>query len=55
MLGLLGEGMTNRAIADELILSVGTVKWYLSQIYSKIGVGSRTEALARAREMGLLA
>jgi len=55
VLGLLGEGMTNRAIADELILSVGTVKWYLSQIYSKIGVGSRTEALARAREMGLLA
>ena len=55
VLGLLGEGMTNRGIADELVLSVGTVKWYLSQIYSKIGVSSRTQALARAREMGLLA
>ncbi|MBN2305446.1 MAG: hypothetical protein JXQ72_13255 [Anaerolineae bacterium] len=54
VLGLVGEGKTNRAIADELILSVGTVKWYLSQIYSKIGVGSRTQALVRARELGLL-
>jgi DNA-binding NarL/FixJ family response regulator len=54
VLGLVGKGMTNRAIADELILSVGTIKWYLSQIYSKIGVGSRTQALARARELGLL-
>lgn len=55
VLGLVGDGLTNRAIADELVLSVGTVKWYLSQIYSKIGVGSRTQALARARELGLLA
>lgn len=55
VLSLLGRGLTNRAIADELILSVGTVKWYLSQIYSKIGVSSRTQALARARELGLLA
>lgn len=55
VLGLVEQGMTNRAIADELILSVGTVKWYLSQIYSKIGVSSRTQALARVRELGLLA
>lgn len=54
VLGLVGEGLTNRAIADALILSVGTVKWYLSQIYSKIGVSNRTQALARARELGLL-
>ena len=55
VLGLVEQGMTNRAIADELVLSVGTVKWYLSQVYSKIGVGNRTQALARARELGLLA
>lgn len=54
VLGLVEQGLTNRAVADELILSVGTVKWYLSQIYSKIGVSNRTQALARARELGLL-
>lgn len=47
-------GMSNRDIAEELILSTGTVKWYLSQIYSKLGVDSRTQAVARARELDLL-
>ncbi|MBN1565288.1 MAG: AAA family ATPase [Anaerolineae bacterium] len=54
VLNLAAQGMTNRDIADELILSVGTVKWYLSQIYSKFGVNNRTHAVARARELGLL-
>jgi predicted ATPase/DNA-binding CsgD family transcriptional regulator len=55
ILGLAASGLTNRDIAEELILSTGTVKWYLSQIYSKLGVNSRTQAIARGRELGLLA
>ena len=55
ILGLAANGLTNRDIAEELVLSTGTVKWYLSQIYSKLGVSSRTQAIARGRELGLLA
>ncbi len=55
VLALMAEGHTNRQIADELILSVGTVKYYTSQIYGKLGVQNRTEAAARARALGLLA
>jgi predicted ATPase/DNA-binding CsgD family transcriptional regulator len=47
-------GRTNRDIADELYLSTGTVKWYLSQIYSKMGVSSRTQAVALARELEII-
>jgi LuxR family maltose regulon positive regulatory protein len=54
VLGLIAEGLSNRAIADRLVLSVGTVRWYAQQIYGKLGVGSRTQALARARAQGLL-
>jgi predicted ATPase/DNA-binding CsgD family transcriptional regulator len=49
---LVADGFANRDIADRLFLSTGTVKWYLSQVYSKLGVSSRTQAVARAREMG---
>jgi predicted ATPase/DNA-binding CsgD family transcriptional regulator len=52
---LIAEGLTNREIAERLIFSVGTVKWYANQIYSKLGVNSRTQAIVRARELGLLA
>jgi ATP/maltotriose-dependent transcriptional regulator MalT len=54
VLRLIAGGMTNQEIADELIISTGTVKWYASQIYAKLNVGSRTQAVARARELGLL-
>jgi len=37
-----------------LIVSVGTVKWYTTRIYGKLGVKSRAHAIARARELGLL-
>ncbi len=48
------NGLSNRDIAEKLFLSTGTVKWYLSQIYSKLGVESRTQAVARARELQLI-
>jgi len=54
VLGLIAAGRTNRQIADELVLSAGTVKWYAAQIYGKLGVRSRTQAVARARELGML-
>jgi ATP/maltotriose-dependent transcriptional regulator MalT len=55
VLGLIAQGLTNQQIADGLVISVGTVKFYTSQIYGKLGVNSRTQAVARARELGLLA
>ena len=54
VLRLIADGRSNREIADQLFLSVATVKWYLTHIYSKLGVESRTSAIARARQLGLL-
>ncbi len=54
VLALLANGLSNREIADQLVFSLGTVKWYVNQIYSKLGVGSRTQAVVRARELNLL-
>lgn len=54
ILGLMAEGLSNREIAEHLFLAVGTVKWYLSEIYGKLYVSSRTQAIARARDLGVL-
>ena len=54
MLRLLAAGCSNREIAEALSLSVGTVKWYTGQLYGKLGVESRTQAVARARELRLV-
>ena len=51
---LLSEGLSNREIADKLFLSPGTVKWYNKQIYSKLAVNNRVQAINRANELGLL-
>jgi DNA-binding CsgD family transcriptional regulator len=53
ILRLIAEGLSNREIAQELVLTSGTVKWYNRQIYSKLGVHSRTEAVAKANKLGL--
>jgi LuxR family maltose regulon positive regulatory protein len=53
-LHLIADGNSNRAIAEQLVITVGTVKSYTSQIYSKLGVSSRTQAVAQAREIGLI-
>jgi ATP/maltotriose-dependent transcriptional regulator MalT len=50
----IADGLTNQQIAETLIISPGTAKWYSSQIYSKLGVNKRTQAVAKARELGLL-
>lgn len=54
ILGLLGKGLSNQEIADQLVISLATVKWYNQQIYSKLGVRNRTKAVTRASELGLL-
>jgi LuxR family maltose regulon positive regulatory protein len=54
VLALIAEGLSNRQIADELIISVGTVKAHTSNIYGKLGVGSRAQAMVAARQLGIL-
>ena len=51
---LAARGMSNKDIAAHLRLSVRTVKGYLANIFSKLGVGSRTEAVVRGLETGFL-
>jgi LuxR family maltose regulon positive regulatory protein len=55
VLKLIGDGRSNQAIADTLYLSIGSVKTHSSHVYGKLGVRGRTEAIARARALGLLA
>ncbi len=50
----LAQGMTNRDIADQLVISVDTVHWYTKQIYRKLDVTSRTQASLLAKDLGLL-
>jgi LuxR family maltose regulon positive regulatory protein len=54
VLQLIAAGKTNRRIATELFVSVGTVKTHLNNLYRKLDAHSRTQALARARELNLL-
>jgi LuxR family maltose regulon positive regulatory protein len=54
VLHLIADGLSNREIAARLVLAVTTVKKHASNIYRKLGVGSRTEAVARARDLGWL-
>jgi DNA-binding CsgD family transcriptional regulator len=51
---LIADGLNSREIAEQLHLSVTTVRWYLRQIYSKLDVHSRAECIARARTLELL-
>jgi DNA-binding NarL/FixJ family response regulator len=54
VLGLLARGHTNGRIAEELVLSVGTVKTHVHRIISKLGVSDRTQAAVRAIRIGLV-
>ncbi|QGT98780.1 Transcriptional activator of maltose regulon, MalT [Candidatus Syntrophocurvum alkaliphilum] len=54
VLNLLNSGLSNQDISNKLHLSLGTVKWHTSNIYGKLGVKNRTQAVARARELNLI-
>ena len=54
VLRLVDRGLSDRAVADQLVVVTGTVKRHLGNIYDKLGVRSRTQALARARALGWL-
>lgn len=54
VLDLLDEGLSNQEIGKRLVLSQPTVKSHLARLYGKLGVPSRTAALAKARDVGLL-
>jgi LuxR family maltose regulon positive regulatory protein len=54
VLQLIAEGLTNREIAARLFLAMNTVKAHSSNIYGKLDVHSRTQAVARAQALGLL-
>lgn len=53
VLAMLGLGLSNRDIANELFLGVETVRTYVRQVYQKLGVKNRTQAAVRARVLGL--
>ena len=54
ILRLLAAGANNQAIADRLVISLHTVKRHVTNLHQKLGVASRLEAVARARELGLV-
>ena len=54
VLQLISEGLSNQEIAEKLVIALNTVKRHTSSIYGKLGVKSRTQAIARARELGLI-
>lgn len=54
VLRLLAAGLSNREIAAELVITVGTAKWHVHNIYQKLNVTSRAEAVARVHAWKLL-
>jgi len=54
VLSLIAEGLSNQEIADRLVISLPTVKTHIGNIFNKLDVTSRTQALARASSLGLI-
>jgi LuxR family transcriptional regulator, maltose regulon positive regulatory protein len=54
VLSLLAAGRRNQEIAEELVVALSTVKKHVTHILDKLGAANRTQATARARELGLL-
>jgi DNA-binding NarL/FixJ family response regulator len=54
VLQLVAEGLSNKQIAKELIIAESTVRYHLTSIFNKLGVDTRTHALAVAAQRGLI-
>jgi LuxR family maltose regulon positive regulatory protein len=54
VLRLIAKGYSNREIAETLVITLNTVKKHTSNIYGKLGVSKRTQAVARAQNLGIL-
>ncbi len=54
VLFLIAEGRSNQEIADQLFLSLNTIKTHTSNLFSKLGVKRRTQAVQKAKELGIL-
>ncbi len=54
ILQLITAGCSNKEIANQLFITVGTVKWHIRQVYQKLRVRSRVQAIMRARELNLI-
>lgn len=54
VLEMIALGLSNKVIAEKLFISPGTVKWHAHNIYEKLDVGSRTQAVAKARELKII-
>ena len=54
ILVLLAAGMPNPRIAEELVVSLDTVKKHVSHVLGKLGAANRTEAVTRGRQLGLI-
>jgi LuxR family transcriptional regulator, maltose regulon positive regulatory protein len=55
VLQLIAEGLTNQDIATQLYITLNTVKGHARNIYAKLGVKNRTQAIARGKALGILA
>jgi LuxR family maltose regulon positive regulatory protein len=55
ILSLVASGLRNKEIAERLGMTEGTIKWYMQQVYDKIGTRRRQRAVERARQFGLIA
>ena len=54
VLEMLAAGRSNQAIASQLVVTLNTVKKHVSHLLGKLGAANRTEAVARARQLGLI-
>ena len=50
----MAAGLGDAAIAEALVVSLATAKWHAAHVRAKLGARTRTQALARARELGLV-
>lgn len=54
ILRLLAAGYSNQEIAEKLFVAPSTIKWHVGNLYGKLNVRTRTQAIARAQQLGVL-